>query len=64
VDVIDDGVTGVLVNERDTAAHAAACRRLLEDAAERERRAAAGRQQVVDSLTLATMTDRVKRVYA
>jgi glycosyltransferase involved in cell wall biosynthesis len=63
VDVIDEGVTGVLVNERDTAAHAAACRRLLEDAAERERLAAAGRQRVVESLTLATMTDRVEAVY-
>jgi len=64
VDVIDDGVTGVLVEEHDTAAHAAACRRLLEDAAERERLAGAGRETVVESLTLATMTDRVVRVYA
>jgi glycosyltransferase involved in cell wall biosynthesis len=64
VDVIDDGVTGVLVEEHDTAAHAAACRRLLEDAAERERLARAGRETVVESLTLATMTDRVERVYA
>ena len=64
VDVIDDGVTGVLVEEHDTAAHAAACRRLLEDAAERERLARAGRETVVESLTLATMTDRVVRVYA
>jgi glycosyltransferase involved in cell wall biosynthesis len=63
VDVIDDGVTGVLVEEHDTAAHAAACRRLLEDAAERERLARAGRETVVESLTLATMTDRVARVY-
>lgn len=63
VDVINDGVTGVLVPERDTAAHAAACRRLLEDAAERERLAAAGRERVVESLTLATMTDRVEAVY-
>jgi L-malate glycosyltransferase len=64
VDVIDDGVTGVLVNERDTAAHAAACRRFLEDATERERLAVAGRKRVVTSLTLATMTDRVGAVYA
>lgn len=63
VDVIDDGVTGFLVPERDTAALAAACRRLLEQAAERERLAAAGREKVVQSLTLSTMTDRVETVY-
>jgi glycosyltransferase involved in cell wall biosynthesis len=63
VDVIDDGVTGVLVPERDIAAHAAACRRLLEDNAERQRLAKAGRERVVESLTLATMTDRVEAVY-
>ena len=64
VDVIDDGVTGLLVTERDTAAHAAACRRMLEDPAARERLAKAGREMVVESLTLGTMTDRVERVYA
>lgn len=64
VDVINDGVTGVLVEEHDTVSHAASCRRLLEDAAERERLARAGRETVVGSLTLATMTDRVERVYA
>ena len=63
VDVIDDGVTGLLVEEHDTAAHAAACRRLLEDAAQRERLATAGRERVVESLTLATMTDRVEAIY-
>jgi glycosyltransferase involved in cell wall biosynthesis len=63
VDVIDDGVTGVLVPERDIAANAAACRRLLEDNAERQRLAKAGRERVVASLTLATMTDRVEAVY-
>jgi len=63
VDVIEDGVTGVLVGERDVAAHAAACRRLLEDADERGRLAAAGRDYVIRSLTLETMADRVVTAY-
>ncbi|NCA11677.1 glycosyltransferase family 1 protein [bacterium] len=63
VDVIDDGVTGVLVEEHDTAAHAAACQRLLDDAVERERLARAARDKVVESLTLSIMTDRIEKSY-
>ena len=64
VDVIDDGVTGLLVEEHDTAAHATACQRLLNDAAEREKLARSGRDMVVASLTIQAMTDRVEAVYA
>jgi glycosyltransferase involved in cell wall biosynthesis len=63
VDALQDRVTGVLVTERDTVAHAAACRRLLEEASERERLATSGRKQVVQSLTIQAMTDRVEAVY-
>jgi len=64
VDVIDDGVTGVLVAEHDTAAHADACRDLLDDAAARERLARAGREKVLASLTLGRMVDRICAAYA
>ncbi len=63
VDVIDDGVTGLLVEEHDTAAHATACRRLLEDANERGRLARSGRNMVVASLTIQAMTDRIEAIY-
>lgn len=63
VDVIDDGKTGVLVEECDAEVHAAACGRLLEDPAVRAQMAAAGRERVVEHLTLATMTDRVEGIY-
>ena len=63
VDAIQDRLTGVLVTERDTVSHAAACRQLLEDAPERERLATSGRKQVVQSLTIQAMTDRVEAVY-
>lgn len=63
VDVIDDGETGLLVVERDTAAHAAACGRMLADTTERQRLATAGRLKVERSLTLETMTERIEAVY-
>jgi glycosyltransferase involved in cell wall biosynthesis len=64
VDVIEDGVTGVLVEELDTATHAAACQRLLEDPVERQRLADNGQRNVGKSLTIELMTDRIEKIYA
>jgi len=64
VDVIEDGVTGVLVEEHDTATHAAACQRLLEDPVERQRLADNGQRNVGKSLTIELMTDRIEKIYA
>jgi glycosyltransferase involved in cell wall biosynthesis len=63
VDVIDDGITGVLVTEHDTQAHAAACSALLHSPTERTRLAENGRRTVTESLTIQTMTDRVSGLY-
>jgi glycosyltransferase involved in cell wall biosynthesis len=63
VDVIDDGISGVLVTEHDTQAHAAACAALLHSPTERTRLAENGRRTVTESLTIQTMTDRVSGLY-
>jgi glycosyltransferase involved in cell wall biosynthesis len=63
-EVLAGGEAGVLVPPRDVAGFTAAIDRLLVDSAERSRLVRAGRETVVESLTLAMMTDRVERVYA
>jgi glycosyltransferase involved in cell wall biosynthesis len=63
IDVIDNGKTGVLVAERDTSAHAKACMGLLASHEQRTAMGSAGRKIVIESLTLARMTDRVLHAY-
>jgi glycosyltransferase involved in cell wall biosynthesis len=62
-DVIDNGITGVLVSERDTAAHARACAELLASNERRAEMGAAGIKAISQALTVATMTDRVLDAY-
>ena len=48
VETVDDGVTGYLVDERDTMAMADAMKRLLRHPAEAAGMGAAGRQRVIE----------------
>lgn len=63
-ELIEDGVCGLLVAPRDSAALAAALRRLLDDSPLRERFAAAARARVERDLTRERMAERVTGVYA
>lgn len=58
-DIIDDGLTGLLVRPGDTAAIAAAVERLLEDTTLGETLAARGRQRVVTAFSV----ERMARAY-
>jgi glycosyltransferase involved in cell wall biosynthesis len=62
-EIVEDGVSGVLVPPRDHEAMAAAIRRLLQDAALRERMAAAGLARVTARFTVERMVDETARVY-
>jgi glycosyltransferase involved in cell wall biosynthesis len=63
VDVVESDKTGILVPERDTSAHAAACMHLLGASEQRTDMGFAGRKMVVESLTIQTMADRVLELY-
>lgn len=63
-DVIDDGVHGLLVPEREPGAIAAAVSRLLADRALAERLGAAARARVRDDLTWDMAAQRFERAYA
>lgn len=51
IDVVDNDVTGIVVDPRDTAAYASAIARLADDPELRERMGEAGRRKVSESLT-------------
>ncbi len=63
-EVIDDGTTGLLVPPADDAALADALRRLLGDAALRQRLGEAGRVRAAARFTVAAMTDACEAAYA
>jgi glycosyltransferase involved in cell wall biosynthesis len=63
VDVIEDGVTGVLVPSQDPAALRAAIDRLLSDGAERSRLGAAARRAVQERLSHEAATAALLDVY-
>jgi glycosyltransferase involved in cell wall biosynthesis len=62
-EVVDPGVTGVLVPVRDPAALAAAIGRLVEDAAERERMGRAGRKRMLARFDEEVVVERTLEVY-
>jgi glycosyltransferase involved in cell wall biosynthesis len=62
-EVIDDGVHGLLVHERDPAALAMAIARLLGDRALAQRLGVAARQRILDELTWDATAERFEAVY-
>lgn len=62
-DVIDDGVTGLLVAADDEAGLAEAIARLLDDVQLRERITAAARSTAAERFSVAVMTAAYRRVY-
>lgn len=63
VDVVRDGVTGLLVPPRDPAALAAAMMRLLSDPAEARRLGAEARRSVTQNFDIHTMVSRYECLY-
>jgi glycosyltransferase involved in cell wall biosynthesis len=63
LEIVEDGVTGVLVAPSDAAALADALERLLSDPAERERLGAAGRRRIEERFSLDVDADVVERLY-
>ncbi len=63
-EIVDDGVSGLLVPMNDDAALAEAMRRLLGDADLRERLGAGGRQRVQEAFRIETTASKVSQVYA
>jgi glycosyltransferase involved in cell wall biosynthesis len=63
-EIVDDGVTGVLVPPRDHRALAAALKRLLADAPLRRQMALAGFDRVRQRFTVERMVDETAAVYA
>ena len=61
--IIDDGVTGCVVDVRDIEHYSASLLAILGDAALRERLGKAGRQQAVTRFSLATIAERLFAVY-
>jgi glycosyltransferase involved in cell wall biosynthesis len=62
-EIVDDGVTGVLVPPRDAPALAAAIVRALRDAPLRERMGRAGFDRVNDRFTVERMVEQTRAVY-
>lgn len=62
-EVVDDGVTGLLVPPHDEPAMAAALVELLRDAARRERMGAAGRARVEAAFSIERMVEKTIDVY-
>lgn len=62
-DLVNDGVTGLLVPARNASALAAALERLLVDRTLADRIAAAGRERVRSEYSLATMIDRYLELF-
>lgn len=62
-ELIEDGVTGILVPRRKPDVMARAIETLLADPALRERLGAAGRERVLERMTLAVRVPRVERIY-
>ncbi|MBL8769643.1 MAG: glycosyltransferase [Planctomycetes bacterium] len=62
-ELVEDGVTGILVPRRKPDAMAAAIERLLADPAMRTRLGGAGRQRVLERMTLAVRVPRVEQIY-
>lgn len=62
-ELIEDGVTGILVPRRRPEAMAQAIVALLADPSRRERLGAAGRERVLERMTLAVRVPRVERIY-
>lgn len=63
LDVVDQGITGLLVSEHDIEAHARACIELMTSDTRRSAMGMAGRTHVLESLTLKKMTDKIEAVY-
>jgi glycosyltransferase involved in cell wall biosynthesis len=63
VDLIEDGMTGVLVPPEEPAALAAAAMALLQDPARRRAMGQAGRERVETRFVLARMVDQVGALY-
>lgn len=61
VDVIEDGVNGIIINPRDTAAYASAIARLADDPELRRRMGAVGRARSIEVLTLDESAGRYER---
>lgn len=61
--VLEDGVSGLLVDSRDVEGQAAALSRLIRDAGLRRQMGAAARQRVLDNFTVAHMTRDYERIY-
>jgi len=62
-ELVQDGVSGLLVPPRDVAAAAGAVRRLLSDPALAARVSAAGRDRVVESFSTEVRLDRIEALY-
>ncbi|MBK6941399.1 MAG: glycosyltransferase [Planctomycetes bacterium] len=62
-ELIEDGVTGILVQKRKPEVMARAIETLLADPALRARLGAAGRQRVLERMTLAVRVPRVEQIY-
>ena len=63
-DIVEDGVSGLLVPAGDAAALAGALRRLIEDPALASRLGEAGRQRVRDRFNWSAIVQRWKEVYS
>ena len=62
-EIVEDGVTGLLVPPRDHSVMADAIVRMLKDAALRQRMGAAGLARVTDRFTLDRMVEQTAEVY-
>lgn len=62
-ELVEDGVTGILVPRRKPDVMARAIETLLADSALRSRLGAAGRERVLERMTLAVRVPRVERIY-
>ncbi len=63
-ELVQDGVSGLLVPPRDPPSVAAAVRRLLSDPALAARLGAAGRERVVEGFSTEVRLDRIEELYA
>jgi glycosyltransferase involved in cell wall biosynthesis len=63
-ELVEDGISGLLVPPRDPAAVAAAVRRILSDPALAERLSTAGRERVVRGFSTEIRLDRIEEIYS
>jgi glycosyltransferase involved in cell wall biosynthesis len=62
-EIVEEGISGYLIDDRDPSVFSARCVRLLSDQEEREKMAKAARQRVVDHFSREAMTTQYRQLY-